>query len=72
MRKNPPPRPAPTLGTIFALQETQHFYTFTHKRNKRNKMRKIFENQELEALRKSLRMLYACFTQTWQSLKTVL
>jgi len=30
----------------------------------RNKMRKILENQGFEALRKSLRKLYASFTQT--------
>jgi len=30
----------------------------------RNKMRKILENQGFKALRKALRMLYACFTQT--------
>jgi len=38
----------------------------------RNKMRKILENQGLEALRKALRMLYACFTQTRTFAKNML
>jgi len=62
MRKNPPPRPA-NLPLPTPLQKPRFFYTFTHKRNKRNKMRKIFENQGFEAFRKSFRMLFASFSQ---------
>jgi len=43
-----------------------------HKHNKRNKMRKIFENQGFEAFRKSFRMLFASFSQNWHLLKTML
>jgi hypothetical protein len=60
-----------SVGTIFAGKKTQQFYTFTHNRNKRNKMRKILENQRFEALRKALRMLYASFTQTYTLAKNL-
>jgi DNA-binding transcriptional regulator PaaX len=55
----------------FCTQEPDFFYTFTLNRNMRNKMRKILENQGFGLLRKALRMLYACFTQTCTFAKNI-
>jgi hypothetical protein len=63
MRKNIPTKPIRPTDRPFS-QLARFFYTITLMRNMRNKIHKIFENQGFEALRKSLRMLYACFTQT--------
>jgi len=68
--KTRPPKPTPTHPTL-PLQKPDFFNTFLHKRNMRNKMHKILENQGFGLFRKSFRIHSAFFPQNFQLAKNI-